>query len=116
MENVIFGLSVAAVGMLIVFFGLTILIFCLKLMNAAGGKEKKNKPAPAPGPAAIAPMAPPPADVPSGEGELAAVIAAAVAALWQDEATGFVVRRIRRVNNAAAWQRAGREEQTYSRL
>ena len=33
-----------------------------------------------------------------------------------EEIKGFVVRSIRRVSNAPAWNRAGREEQIYSRL
>ena len=65
--------------------------------------------------------------------ELVAVITAAVAAMMAQEAAqaaasvegeepaveevkGFVVRSIRRVSNASAWNRAGREEQIYSRL
>lgn len=117
MSNLIFGLSVTVIGMLIVFFGLVILIFCVKGMNMLFAQKKKAPkvapPAPAP-----APVAAPVVEEPKAQDDsvLAAVIAAAVAAMWQDENTGFVVRRIRRVNNASAWQKAGREEQTYSRL
>lgn len=117
MSNLIFGLSVTVIGMLIVFFGLVILIFCVKGMNMLFARKKKAPkvapPAPAP-----APVAAPVVEEPKAQDDsvLAAVIAAAVAAMWQDENTGFVVRRIRRVNNASAWQKAGREEQTYSRL
>ena len=54
------------------------------------------------------------------KGELIAVIAAAVAAAMEasgeEEPTGFVVRSIRRINNAPAWNLAGREEQVYSRM
>ena len=119
MSNLIFGLSVTVIGMLIVFSGLVVLIFCVKGMNLLFGKKRK-KPAPAtvPAPTPVsAPAAPSaPAVKEQDDNTLAAVIAAAVAAMWQDETTGFVVRRIRRVNNASAWQKAGREEQTYSRL
>ncbi len=51
-----------------------------------------------------------------------AVITAAVAAMLSEEKgapvdeSGFVVRAVRRVSNAPAWNRAGREEQVYSRL
>ena len=52
--------------------------------------------------------------------ELIAVIAAAVAAAMEqageENTTGGVVRSIRRINNAPAWNRAGREEQVYSRM
>ena len=44
-----------------------------------------------------------------------AAITAAIAAVWQAP-TGFVVRHVKRVSNAPAWNRAGREEQTYSRF
>ena len=120
MDKLIFGLSVTAVGMIIVFLGLTVLIFCLKTMNAAmNPKTKKtSKEVPVPAeytPAAAPAVEPEPAPV-QDDTQLAAVIAAAIAAIWQDENTGFVVRRIRRVNNSSAWQRAGREEQIYSRL
>ena len=120
MDKLIFGLSVTAVGMIIVFLGLTVLIFCLKAMNAAMNPKKKEPPKEVPVPAEYTPAAAPavepePAPV-QDDTQLAAVIAAAIAAIWQDENTGFVVRRIRRVNNTSAWQRAGREEQIYSRL
>ena len=42
MDKLIFGLSVTAVGMIIVFLGLTVLIFCLKTMNAAMNPKKKE--------------------------------------------------------------------------
>lgn len=47
--------------------------------------------------------------------EVVAAITAAVATVW-DKDTGFVVRHVRRVDNAPAWNRAGRDDQTYSRL
>lgn len=47
--------------------------------------------------------------------EVLAAITAAIAAVWQED-TGFVVRHVKRVSNAPAWNRAGREDQTYSRI
>ena len=44
-----------------------------------------------------------------------AAITAAIASVWQSE-TGFVVRHVKRITNASVWNRAGREEQTYSRF
>jgi hypothetical protein len=45
------------------------------------------------------------------------VVAAISAALAVMLGEGkFVVRHIKRVNNAPAWNRAGREEQVYSRF
>ena len=116
-----YGLSVAAVGILTVFVALILLIGLIKVMELVIGGVTKKKAAPAP-----APAAPAPAPVieetaeEEDEGELIAVIAAAVAAAMEaagaEEPTGFVVRSIRRVNNAPAWNRAGREEQVYSRM
>ena len=116
-----YGLSVAAVGILTVFVALIILIGLIKVMELVIGGVTKKKDAPTP-----APAAPAPAPVieetaeEEDEGELIAVIAAAVAAAMEaagaEEPTGFVVRSIRRVNNAPAWNRAGREEQVYSRM
>ena len=116
-----YGLSVAAVGILTVFVALIILIGLIKVMELVIGGVTKKKAAPAP-----APAAPAPAPVieetaeEEDEGELIAVIAAAVAAAMEaegeEEPTGFVVRSIRRINNAPAWNRAGREEQVYSRM
>ena len=116
-----YGLSVAAVGILTVFVALIILIGLIKVMEIVVGGVTKKKAAPAP-----APVAPAPAPVveetaeEEDEGELIAVIAAAVAAAMEaagaEEPTSFVVRSIRRVNNAPAWNRAGREEQVYSRM
>ena len=117
-----YGLSVAVVGIATVFVGLVILIALIKVMEMAitGATKKTEKPAPAP--AAPAPVpAPVVASEPEeDEGELIAVIAAAVAAAMEaageGDASGFVVRSIRRVQSAPAWNRAGREEQVYSRL
>ena len=109
-----YGLSVALVGMSTVFVGLIILIGLIKLMEMimTGGKGKKKAEAPAPAAA--------PAPVAEEAVELIAVIAAAVAAAMEqageENTTGFVVRSIRRINNAPAWNRAGREEQVYSRM
>ena len=66
--------------------------------------------------AAPAPVADPaPAASEGVSVEVIAAITAAIAAVWQAP-TGFVVRHVKRVNNAPAWNRAGREEQTYSRF
>lgn len=116
-----YGLSVAVVGILTVFVALVILIGLIKAMELVIGGVTKKKAVPAPAPAAPAPA---PAVEETAEeedeGELIAVIAAAVAAAMEasgeEEPTGFVVRSIRRVNNAPAWNRAGREEQVYSRM
>ena len=117
-----YGLSVSAVGILTVFVALIILIGLIKVMELVIGGASKKKAAPAPAPAAPAPAPVVEETVAeeTDEGELIAVIAAAVAAAMEaegaEEPTGFVVRSIRRINNAPAWNRAGREEQVYSRM
>lgn len=113
-----YGLSVAVVGICTVFVGLVILIALIKLMEIVvnGATKKTEKPAAA----APAPVIEEEPEAEEDEGELIAVIAAAVAAAMEaageENASGFVVRSIRRVNNAPAWNRAGREEQVYSRM
>ena len=110
-----YGLSVTLVGIGTVFVGLIILIALIKLMekvmNAATGKQKAAAPAPAEEEEQAEE---------TDDDELIAVIAAAVAAAMEqageENTTGFVVRSIRRINNAPAWNRAGREEQVYSRM
>ena len=117
-----YGLSVALVGIGTVFVGLVILIVLIKVMEMVihGATGSKKAPAAAPAPA----PAPAPAVVEEepeqDDDELIAVIAAAVAmameAAGEENTTGFVVRSIRRINNAPAWNRAVREEQVYSRM
>ena len=117
MNELLFGLSVAAIGLLVVFSGLVILIGCIKLISffGKGGKAEKKAAEAAPVQAAAPEAAPAPA-VPEGiTPETIAAITAAISAVWQGD-TGFVVRRVRRVHNAAAWNLAGREEQVYSRM
>ena len=112
-------LLVAVVGILVVFFGLTILIVLIGLMEkltGGVGKKKEKEPAKpaAPAPAPVAAPVAAPAPVQQSNDELIAVITAAVAAMM-GEGNGFTVRRVRRVTNTPAWAKAGREEQIYSR-
>ena len=81
-------------------------------LGKGGKKGKKQAEAPAPAPVA----APVVEEVPvADDSELIAVISAAVAMMMED-GSAFTVRRVRRVQNAPAWQKAGREEQVYSRF
>lgn len=109
-----YGLSVALVGIGTVFVGLIILIALIKLMEIVMASATGKKKAAAPAPVAEEPVEE------TDDDELIAVIAAAVAAAMEqsgeENTTGFVVRSIRRINNAPAWNRAGREEQVYSRM
>ena len=116
MNELTLGLSTTAVGMLVVFAGLIILIICIYGMTRLTGKKKqpaapKEAPAaaPVPAPAEEAPA-------PEADAQLIAVISAAIAAVWQGQQSGFVVRRVRRVQNSSPRARAAREEQIYSRM
>ena len=117
MEKVTFGLGVAGLGMIVVFVGLLILIGFITVLGLVS-RPKKPKAAPVKQAAPDVVAAPPVQTAPVAEGvpaEVIAAITAAIAAVWQGE-KGFVVRHIRHINNAPAWNRAGREEQTYSRF
>ncbi|MBR5287990.1 MAG: OadG family protein [Clostridia bacterium] len=124
--NVLFyGLSVAFVGMLTVFTGLVILIGLIKAMEKVlagvntGDLLGSFRPQPKVTPIVIDTTA-------MGNEEVVAVITAAIATVLEKEAEAkgekksaqpqFVVRSIRRISNAPAWNRAGREEQVYSRM
>ena len=139
-DILVYGLSVAFVGMATVFLGLVILIGMVKglekcvsgealafFMEKVGAKVKarfRSSEVSASAPAAAAAAA----GTTANNDELVAVITAAVAAMLEAEAAangtvaaeeapkGFVVRSIRRISNAPAWNRAGREEQVYSRM
>ncbi len=117
MNELVFGLSVMLIGLLVVFAGLVLLIGCIKLISLAsnGRKGKEKTPEPEAAAAEETDEAPAPDVEPGVTPETVAAITAAIAALWQGD-TGFVVRRVRRVRNAAAWNLAGREEQVYSRM
>ena len=116
MQRLLESLIVTATGIVIVFAGLIILIGLIKVlvMVTSGMGKKKEKPAAAPAPA---PAPEPVAEevVEQNNDELIAVITAAVACMMED-GSAFTVRRVRRVNNTPAWQKAGREEQIYSRF
>ena len=116
MDNLLFGLGVTAVGMLVVFFGLIVLIGLIKIMTMLSqSKKPKEKEVVAPAPVAAPAPVEAEAAASTQDDVLIAVISAAVAAAMGEE-TGFVVRRVRRISNAPAWQRSGRDEQVYSRF
>ncbi|MDD6143241.1 MAG: OadG family protein [bacterium] len=116
-EKAVTGLGVAVLGMLTVFAGLVILIAFISLLSKFTGKDNKKKnntPSGEVKKVEEAPAAPAAAPV---EGIPAEVIAAITAALSVVMGEGkFVVRHVKRISNAPAWNRAGREEQVYSRF
>ena len=124
--KIVYGLQVAAIGLVVVFLGLAILICFITLMaqvfkaldakkaeKAAEAKRAEEaaraaeaaKAVPAP---SAAPSEPAVQDV-TDDSELIAVIAAAIAA-FTDSDKQLVVRRVRKVSG---WNRAGRAEQVY---
>ena len=126
MDKLFFGLGVAALGMITVFAGLVILIAFITILSkitAAAEGKKKTEPksgevkgssdeVPADVMAAITAALAAYDDTPSPD-----VVAAIAAALNMVMGEGkFVVRHVKRINNAPAWNRAGREEQIYSRF
>ena len=116
MEKVTFGLGVAGLGMIVVFVGLLLLIGFITILGLAS-RPKKPKAAPVKQAALDVVAAPPVQAAPVAEGvpeEVIAAITAAIAAVWESP-NGFVVRHVKRISNAPAWKRAGRDEQTYSR-
>ena len=119
MDSMMLGLSTTAVGMLVVFSGLVILIACIYGMTCLTGRKAKElapaKVEEAPAAAPAAEETPAPAAEVNDE-QLIAVISAAIAAVWEGQGSSFVVRRVRRAQTASARARAARDEQIYSRL
>lgn len=108
MSGLSYGLLVAAIGLVIVFTVLVILIVVISLLTGLfhkfTGKKPEAAPVSQPAPeTAAAPVAAESEDV--IDPELIAVISAAVAAFEQNNS--FVVRRVRRV---PAWKQAAINE------
>ncbi|MGI6585560.1 MAG: OadG family protein [Lutisporaceae bacterium] len=111
-----YGLIVTLVGMGVVFtvlVGLSYMLDVLKLLSKAGTAEKKNEPV------KIDSVEEPEEAVSTlveDNGELIAVISAAVAAFMGNN-RNFAVRSINRVeDNTPAWAKIGRQEQMLNRL
>lgn len=114
------GLMVAGVGLVIVFSVLVILMIAMMLMKVVfykpGGAKAASASAPTPAPApkaAVQPSAPSDMD----EGELVAVLTAAIAASLNTSTYNLNVKSFRRVDNAApAWNKAGLNDVIGSRF
>ena len=112
-----YSLIVTLLGLFIVFLGLVILIGCIKVMSKVVSKMRENAEAkkaaaiPAPAPVVVPePVAEAAAeDAGVDEGELVAVITAALMAYTKGNGNKtLVVKNIRRAN---AWANAGRADQ-----
>ena len=125
LEKVTQGLGVSVLGMVTVFAGLLILICVITLLSRAttanGSKKKTETQSAVPAKAADVPddvMAVIAAalamnDQCASNEEVAAIAAALNVVMGEGR---FVVRHVKRIHNAPAWNRAGREEQIYSRF
>lgn len=119
MDQVVLGLSITVIGCLIVLAGFAMIIGGVILMRNAGkakaaAENVKSHPTsdlPVVLSAAVAAVL-----AQEEQERLIAVLTAAVAAMWDENQGGFVVRKVRRVQNSPAWQKAGREEQIYSQM
>ena len=108
-----YGGLTAGIGMLIVFLGLTILVFCIMVMGAIfksiDGKKAAKAASAAPAPAPIIEEAPAAEEEVCDDAQLIAVISAAIAAC-DNSGRRLAVRKVRRVSS---WGNAAREEQIF---
>lgn len=122
-ENINKMWSTVVTGLVVVFIILILLVFILwalgKVMNIKIKPKKSEKAAAAPAPAAASVPEPAPADAPEEEyeeddGEIIAVIAAAVAAYGEAEGKQYKIASVRRKEKAvrSSWGAAGVAENT----
>ena len=101
------GLAYTVMGILIVFLILVIIMMVIKAMALFSGEKKPKKEKVQETPVAEAPAV---EVVPeTDDSELVAVITAAIAAMMNESASGFVVRSYKKVPGSA-WNKAGRRE------
>jgi len=104
-ELIMEGLAYTVMGILVVFMILVIIMLVIKAMALFSGNKEENeskKAEAAPAPAAAA------AVKKEDDGEIVAVITAAIASMLGESATGFRVKSYRRVQDE--WNKAGRRE------
>ena len=108
MNPLLYGLIVACIGLVVVFFGLILLIAIIKLMTVIlNRKEPAAKPAepvvavPAPAPA---PVEAAPAEPVQDDSEIVAAIMAAINCMYEGTGKRPVVRAVRR--SSANWKHA----------
>ncbi|NLM43193.1 MAG: OadG family protein [Clostridiales bacterium] len=114
-----YGLIVTLVGMgmcFIILIGLAYMLNALKLISNRGSAEKKTEIVEVEKAESRSEAVDETNAVTEDEGELVAVISAALAAFMGRE-NNLVVRSIRRVEgNAPVWAKLGRQDQMYNRL
>ena len=103
-ELILEGLAYTVMGIVIVFMILVIIMLVIKAM-ALFSKEKKPKAAPE----NIAPALEAVPEEESDEGELVAVITAAITCMTGQSSSGLVVRSYKKISGGA-WNKAGRRE------
>ena len=86
---------------------LLVIVSAVRKLSGRGTAESASYSAPA---GAQAPMA-----AGGVTPEVMAAIVAAIASVWDGD-SGFTVRHVKRIHNAPAWNRAGREEQIFNRI
>ena len=110
MEQLFFGLSISTLNWLVLLFAAMIVVGFIKLLSIQSKpKASQSRAMPSNAPFVV--------NSTSDEvsPEVMAAITAAIATVWQSD-TGFAVRHVRRIQTAPAWNRAGREDQVYSRM
>jgi len=97
MEKLVFGLTVALIGMMIVFFGLVILIGLIKTLGILSTpRKKKEKEVKTETPVVSTVPVEEKADNVQDDGAIVAAITAAISCIL-GEGNGFTVKHIRRI-------------------
>lgn len=107
-ENITQGAVVAIIGICTVFTVLAILWGVLELMRVVFTFKNKKAAKPAPAATAVAPAAP--AAPAEDEGELIAVLTAAIAASLNQSTYNLKIKSYRRVDSAPVWNRTARRD------
>lgn len=105
------GLNVTFCGITIVFIALILLVFIISLFSFMFKKDKKKSDLPAKTTSYVAPLK---QNTDDGDGELIAVIAAAVDAIYDGTGKKAVIRSIKpaKISRRSAWASAGLAENT----
>ena len=112
-ELILEGLAYTVMGILVVFMILVIIMMVIKAMALLSGESKPKKVAQD---VKVVPQeAPVVTPVATDDGELIAVITAAIAAAMGGNTSGFVVRSYKTVSGNA-WNKAGRMDILENRL